>query len=156
MLRLNTASQQLCRETDDVDGWIGQAGTPVFATDGDPDLGRHVVGEPVEGQGRGQTDHAFGHQSGHFGQRLLGIEGRVGKLVEPPCDAHDVACPLHAADRGGRDARRVELRQSRHSPPLQQRQRLAALCGRLGGKHVGKPRIKIKFIRVFISLRGCV
>ena len=99
-------------------------------------------------------DDASGHQPGRLGQRLLRIKRGIWKLVEPAGEAHDLAGLLHAADRGGGDARRTELREPRHPPPLEQRQRLGALGRDLGGGHVVNPRANQRSVRGFIPLRS--
>lgn len=62
MLRLETSCQQHIGEAHDLDRQVGEARAPVLASVGNVALGRHLVGEPVEGQGRGQADRALGYR----------------------------------------------------------------------------------------------
>ena len=75
LLARDTALQKLVREPGDADRRVGEAGAPVLASDGDPDLWRHLLGQAVDRQSRGQADDAFGLQPRHLGQRLLWVEG---------------------------------------------------------------------------------
>ena len=77
-----------------------------------------LVGQFVVGQRRHQADDAPGDAFGGFRQAVVGVERRVGQLVEAAREAVHVTGTDHSADRGGGDAGIAEFGQAHQSPEI--------------------------------------
>ena len=78
-LVFDAAAKRLNREPGDAGRRIGESWAPGLAPDGDPDLRRHLVGQAVERECRGQTDDALGHKPGRLSS--ASARGRCGAVL---------------------------------------------------------------------------
>ena len=69
----------------------------------------------MEGERRDETDHTFRNAFGSFGQDMMGVDRRIGKLIESTAKTDNGPSALEARDSCRRDTRRPELSEADHS-----------------------------------------
>ena len=81
----------------------------------------------VAREGDVETDHAFGHPFGRFGQAVVAIGGGAGELINSASQADDQPLPFQAGNGGGGDAGATDFGQSRNAVPLEVSRQVLAL-----------------------------
>jgi len=94
---LDAEGQTLRGEANAFYGWLGNPRPPLAKTDRHPYARGDAVGELVKGKRRVKADHAPGHELRGVGERMVGIERRIGELIEATAELQNKALLLHAA-----------------------------------------------------------
>src|SRR5690606_15583391 len=95
-VRRETLSQQTVGKTHDTNSCAVAPRCPVPGPDRHPDLGRHLIRQLVEREGRHETHDTLRHALRGLGEAVVRVQVSVWKLIDAARQAEDLTGPLHA------------------------------------------------------------